>query len=137
MGKQDDRNKVSLKADDYDIAVKELAFEIKSSATDRLKTEEELAREAKEELERLERERKERMLGKFDADIDCQSADAILENEKKRDKRFEVSYKDGKMVLTEGMNLFPTESKEKSVDVDNESESRDDNGEDSEDGDDF
>ncbi|XP_067656248.1 nucleolar protein 14-like [Haliotis asinina] len=49
--------------DDYDIAVRELKFEIKGKATDRLKTEEELAKEEKERLEKLEADRVRRMKG--------------------------------------------------------------------------
>ena len=42
------------RADDYDRAVRELQFERRGQALDRLKTEEELAVEEKERLEKLE-----------------------------------------------------------------------------------
>lgn len=50
-------------ADDYDKAVKELKFEIRGTPSDRLKTEDELAKEEKEKLEKLEQERLMRMKG--------------------------------------------------------------------------
>lgn len=54
---------VVSKVDDYDIAVKQLAFEIKGKATDRLKSEHEIAKEEQERLEKLELERQRRMRG--------------------------------------------------------------------------
>lgn len=67
------RNLISLKApnteeavskvDDYDIAVRQLAFEIKGKATDRLKSEQEIAKEEQKRLEKLELERQRRMRG--------------------------------------------------------------------------
>ncbi|XP_071827563.1 nucleolar protein 14-like isoform X2 [Apostichopus japonicus] len=60
-GKSDAKS--SLKSDDYDIMVKELMFESKAKATDRLKTPEEEARGEKARLEKLEADRKRRMLG--------------------------------------------------------------------------
>ena len=51
------------KADEYDMAVRALAFEIKGKATDRLKTEEELAKQEEERLNKLEAERIRRMKG--------------------------------------------------------------------------
>jgi nucleolar protein 14 len=49
--------------DDYDIAVRELAYEKKARPTNRLKTEEELAKEESEKLQRLERHRLRRLQG--------------------------------------------------------------------------
>ncbi|XP_064601110.1 nucleolar protein 14-like [Liolophura sinensis] len=49
--------------DDYDIAVRELKFEIKGTPSDRLKTEEELAQEEVERLQNLEADRQRRMRG--------------------------------------------------------------------------
>ncbi|XP_060598308.1 nucleolar protein 14-like, partial [Ruditapes philippinarum] len=51
-GKSDDE--VKKTTDDYDIAVRSLQFEMKGQATDRLKSEEELAKDEKERLEKLE-----------------------------------------------------------------------------------
>ncbi|XP_025095317.1 nucleolar protein 14-like isoform X2 [Pomacea canaliculata] len=52
--------------DDYDIAVNMLRFETKGKPSDRLKTEEELAKEEAERLQRLEADRKRRMMGESD-----------------------------------------------------------------------
>ncbi|CAB3360445.1 Hypothetical predicted protein [Cloeon dipterum] len=52
--------------DDYDKAVRALVFEAKGVPTDRLKSEEEIAKEEKERLEKLEAERVARMHGKYD-----------------------------------------------------------------------
>eukprot|EP01134_Creolimax_fragrantissima_P002643 CFRG2643T1 len=49
--------------DDYDVSVRALAYELKAKATDRLKTDEELAQEAIEELKTLEAHRLRRMKG--------------------------------------------------------------------------
>ncbi|KRT80247.1 hypothetical protein AMK59_8628 [Oryctes borbonicus] len=51
------------KADDYDKVMRQLKFEARGTPSDRLKTEDEIAREAKEKLETLEKERLERMHG--------------------------------------------------------------------------
>lgn len=93
--------------DDYDVTVNELFFEGKTAkATDRLKTEEEVAREEKAKLEELEKQRRMRMLGITDEndaednDDHATSADALISNKKKKkDERFELQYEDGKMVL--------------------------------------
>lgn len=45
---------MSRSADDYDRSVRELQFERRGQALDRMKTEEELAMEEKERLEKLE-----------------------------------------------------------------------------------
>ncbi|XP_071089794.1 nucleolar protein 14-like isoform X2 [Haliotis cracherodii] len=67
--------------DDYDIAVRELKFEIKGKATDRLKTVEELAKEEKERLENLEADRVRRMKGVLPHSVTSQpqhySADSL------------------------------------------------------------
>ncbi|TFK25980.1 nucleolar protein 14 [Coprinopsis marcescibilis] len=52
----------------YDQRVRELAFDKRSKPTDRTKTDEELALEAKEALEKAERQRKRRMQGLPDSD---------------------------------------------------------------------
>ncbi|KAK2572627.1 Nucleolar protein 14, partial [Acropora cervicornis] len=53
----------SSKADDYDIIVRQLAFEAKATACNRLKSEKELAKEEQERLEKLELKRQRRMKG--------------------------------------------------------------------------
>jgi len=52
-----------VRADDYDRAVRELQFERRGQALDRLKTEEELAAVEKERLEKLEVSKKSVLLG--------------------------------------------------------------------------
>lgn len=52
---------------DYDMHVRELAFDKRAQPKDRTKTEEELAFEEKEALEKAERNRRRRMLGEEDA----------------------------------------------------------------------
>lgn len=51
------------KADDYDIAVRELKYEAKGMPSDKLKSEEEIIKEEKEKLEALELDRLARMKG--------------------------------------------------------------------------
>ncbi|XP_057308603.1 nucleolar protein 14-like [Hydractinia symbiolongicarpus] len=107
--KRDDRRNTKLsKPDDYDKTVNELIFEAKGKATDRLKTEEEIAQEEKKRLEELEKQRRLRMLGiTEDEEVYYQSADAIVESKKsKEDDRYEVRYHDGKMVMPEGISDF-------------------------------
>lgn len=52
-----------IKADDYDIAVRELKFEARGVPSDKLKSEEEIIKEEKERLEALEADRLARMKG--------------------------------------------------------------------------
>ncbi|XP_066253450.1 nucleolar protein 14 homolog [Euwallacea similis] len=52
--------------DDYDKVMRELKFEAKGTVSDKLKTEDEIAKEEKEKLEKLEKERLERMSGFVD-----------------------------------------------------------------------
>ena len=129
------------KPDDYDKNVKSLMFEAKATPTNRLKTEEEIAKEEKEKLEALEAERRKRMTGEIEAaktkDF-LQSADAIVETAKVEDKRYKIHYKDGKMVLPEGVELFPNRT-ESDIDIENGVEdagSEDDSDDDEEEADD-
>uniref|UniRef100_A0A8C4FFS4 NOP14 nucleolar protein n=1 Tax=Catagonus wagneri TaxID=51154 RepID=A0A8C4FFS4_9CETA len=93
--------------DAYDVMVRELGFEMKAQPSNRLKTEEELAKEEQERLRRLEAERLRRMLGKEDeaqrrrpahASADDLSDGFVLD----RDDRRMLSYKDGKMNVEDG-----------------------------------
>lgn len=54
---------IKTKADDYDIAVRELKFEAKGMPSDKLKSEEDTIKEEKEKLEALEADRLARMKG--------------------------------------------------------------------------
>ncbi|KAJ8985042.1 hypothetical protein NQ317_016953 [Molorchus minor] len=49
--------------DDYDKVMRELRFEARGTVSDRLKTEDEIAKEEKEKLDQLEKDRLERMKG--------------------------------------------------------------------------
>ncbi|XP_026555561.1 nucleolar protein 14 [Pseudonaja textilis] len=51
------------KPDEYDVLVRELGFEMKTQPSDRMKTEEELAKEEQEKLQQLEADRLRRMKG--------------------------------------------------------------------------
>ncbi|XP_019567036.2 nucleolar protein 14 [Rhinolophus sinicus] len=88
--------------DAYDMVVRELGFEMKAQPSNRMKTEEELAREEEERLQKLEADRLRRMLGK-DEDENTKkpkhvSADDLSDGFilDKDDRRL-LSYKDGKM----------------------------------------
>lgn len=61
--KGDEDNEVKPKVDDYDKVMRELRFEARGTVSDRLKTEDEVAKEEKEKLEQLEKDRLERMQG--------------------------------------------------------------------------
>ncbi|XP_059532823.1 nucleolar protein 14 [Myotis daubentonii] len=95
--------------DAYDRAVRELGFEMKAQPSDRMKTEEELAREEQERLRRLEAERVRRMLGASE-DQDSKrpahvSADDLNDGfVLDRDDRRLLSYKDGKMNVQEAQS---------------------------------
>ncbi|XP_031569583.1 nucleolar protein 14-like [Actinia tenebrosa] len=94
----------STKADDYDITVKELAFEVKGKATNRLKSDVELAKEEQEKLKKLEEERIRRMKGiPINAKPKHMSADDLGDSFTVReDTRTMLSYDDGKINLPDG-----------------------------------
>ncbi|XP_007471693.1 PREDICTED: nucleolar protein 14 [Lipotes vexillifer] len=94
------------KPDAYDMMVRELGFEMKAPPSNRMKTEEELAREERERLKCLEAERLRRMLGKEEDEhikrpkhtsADDLSDGFVLD----KDDRRLLSYKDGKMNVEE------------------------------------
>ncbi|KAK2162452.1 hypothetical protein LSH36_98g02047 [Paralvinella palmiformis] len=105
------RNKTNLapstsKPDDYDRMVRELQFEVRGNVTDRLKTEDELAKEEREKLEKLEADRIRRMKGITFEEMELKAVyrsaddldDGIVLDKK---VRFEVAYKDGKLLTDE------------------------------------
>lgn len=61
--KDTEEEAIKTKADDYDIAVRELKFEAKGMPSDKLKSEEDIIKEEKEKLETLEADRLARMKG--------------------------------------------------------------------------
>lgn len=95
------------KADDFDIAVRELKFEMKGKATDKLKSEEELAKEEKERLDKLEADRHRRMKGIAVEEEEEKkrvhfSADDLNDNfSVDIQPRFHAVFKDGKMKMNE------------------------------------
>ncbi|KAK3603036.1 hypothetical protein CHS0354_037784 [Potamilus streckersoni] len=149
---------VQKKVDDYDIAVRELQFEMKGKATDRMKTEEEIAREEKEKLEKLEADRIRRMKGMTEEETSSGkhfSADDlddgfVIDGADK--EKFQVSYKDGKMVNYEDVEAHVSaedkegdekndsdvdeDDDEKGVTEENEEEEEEESGDDSDNSDD-
>ncbi|XP_051819881.1 nucleolar protein 14 [Antechinus flavipes] len=90
------------KPDAYDIMVRELGFEMKAQPSNRMKTEEELAKEEQARLKKLEADRLRRMLGKEDDENikkpKHMSADDLNDGFiLNKDDRHLLSYKDGKM----------------------------------------
>uniref|UniRef100_A0A8C5K3D9 NOP14 nucleolar protein n=1 Tax=Jaculus jaculus TaxID=51337 RepID=A0A8C5K3D9_JACJA len=94
------------KPDAYDMMVRELGFEMKAQPSNRMKTEEELAKEEQERLRKLEAERLRRMLGNDEDENKKKpkhmSADDLNDGFilDKDDRRL-LSYKDGKMNIEE------------------------------------
>ena len=76
--------------DDYDVALRTMAYEVKVQPSDRTKTEEELALSAREKLEELEAARIKRMKRgagggvSLDADEDAMVDDAMSDDKRKR-----------------------------------------------------
>ncbi|XP_062964423.1 nucleolar protein 14 isoform X2 [Cynocephalus volans] len=115
------------KPDAYDVIVRELGFEMKAQPSNRMKTEEELAKEEQERLKKLEAERLRRMCGK-DADENIEkpkhmSADDLNDGfVLDKDDRRLLSYKDGKM------NVEDDVPEEQSREASHESEEEGDEG---------
>ncbi|XP_066089734.1 nucleolar protein 14 [Saccopteryx bilineata] len=103
---QDRDRKEKPQPDAYDMMVRELGFEMKAQPSNRMKTEEELAKEEQERLEHLEAERVRRMLGK-DEDAAAQKPTHVSADDLNdgfvldKDDRRLLSYKDGKMNVQE------------------------------------
>ncbi|XP_077334004.1 nucleolar protein 14 [Lithobates pipiens] len=93
------------KPDDYDKIVRELGFEMKAQPSDRMKSEEEIAKDEQERLQKLEAERLRRMRGedsKSKKKSKHISADDLMDGFiLDKDDRLMLSYKDGKMNLPE------------------------------------
>ncbi|XP_066173511.1 nucleolar protein 14 isoform X1 [Sylvia atricapilla] len=107
------------KPDEYDMIVRELGFEMKAKPSERLKTEEELAKEEQARLQKLEADRLRRMRG-MDEEANKKrpshmSADDLADGFilDKDDRRL-LSYKDGK------------------IDIENEEEKEEEEGEEEE-----
>ncbi|CAO2640222.1 Nucleolar protein 14 [Lemmus lemmus] len=120
--------KEKAQPDAYDLMVRELGFEMKAQPSNRMKTEEELAKEEQERLRKLEAERLRRMLGKDEDENKKKpkhmSADDLNDGFilDKDDRRL-LSYKDGKM------NIEDVQEAKQSKEAEDEDES-DEEGED-------
>jgi nucleolar protein 14 len=132
---------IEPKVDEYDTFVREMQFDRRAKPTDRIKSEQELAIEAKEELERLEALRIKRMNGVDDSEEDeprSQKRKAIADDLDDDDYITErdgqiaseqiqpLTYKDGVLVNTE---IFMKPKKDSDT---TDSEDDDDEEEDSE-----
>ncbi|XP_053107859.1 nucleolar protein 14 [Hemicordylus capensis] len=124
------------KADEYDIIVRELGFEMKAQPCARMKTEEELAKEEHERLQKLEADRLRRMRGEDEPEIKKKpkhiSADDLADGFilDKDDRRL-LSYKDGKLNIEdnedeENENLKRKEGDGEEEGNEEESDSEDD-----------
>ncbi|XP_047423220.1 nucleolar protein 14 isoform X2 [Sciurus carolinensis] len=122
--------KENPKPDAYDMMVRELGFEMKAQPSNRMKTEEELAKEEQERLRKLETERLRRMLGKEDESVKKpkhMSADDLNDGfVLDKDDRRLLSYKDGKMNVEE--DVHEELSRETGSHGNNEEESEDESG---------
>ncbi|NXY44088.1 NOP14 protein, partial [Ceuthmochares aereus] len=111
------------KPDEYDMIVRELGFEMKAKPSERMKTEEELAKEEQARLQKLEADRLRRMRG-IDEEANKKkpshvSADDLADGFiLDKDDRCLLSYKDGKI------NLENEDKEEK----DNEEEEEEEGG---------
>ncbi|XP_015718376.1 nucleolar protein 14 [Coturnix japonica] len=132
-----DKETEKPKPDEYDMIVRELGFEMKAKPSERMKTEEELAKEEEARLQKLEADRLRRMRG-----IDEQenkkkpshvSADDLADGFilDKDDRRL-LSYKDGKMNI-EGEEEDKEEEDEEQEEEDEEQEEEEGEKEDNED----
>ncbi|KAG9479561.1 hypothetical protein GDO78_011532 [Eleutherodactylus coqui] len=97
------------KPDDYDMMVRQLVFDIKAKPSDKMKSEEEIAKEEQERLQKLEAERLRRMNGenvKSKKKPKHLSADDLMDGFiLDKDDRLMLSYKDGKMNLPESEEI--------------------------------
>uniref|UniRef100_A0A5F9CJ22 NOP14 nucleolar protein n=1 Tax=Oryctolagus cuniculus TaxID=9986 RepID=A0A5F9CJ22_RABIT len=94
--------KETPKPDAYDMVVRELGFEMKAQPSNRMKTEEELAREEQERLRKLEADRLRRMRGRDEGDSRKEPQHASADDLDDGfvldvDDRRLLSYRDGKM----------------------------------------
>uniref|UniRef100_A0A8C3CVQ0 NOP14 nucleolar protein n=1 Tax=Cairina moschata TaxID=8855 RepID=A0A8C3CVQ0_CAIMO len=116
------------KPDEYDMIVRELGFEMKAKPSERMKTEEELAKEEQARLQKLEADRLRRMHGIDEQETKKKSshvsaddlADGFILD---KDDRRLLSYKDGKIHI---------ENEEEEEDKEQEEEGEEEEGEEEE-----
>ncbi|XP_003707475.1 nucleolar protein 14 homolog l(3)07882 [Megachile rotundata] len=119
------------KADDYDIAVRQLKFEAKGMPSDKLKSEEEIIKEEKERLEALELDRLARMKGfvnNSNNEIKHKSADDL-------DDGFVLETVDDEIMDNEANSIKNTEKKLSNEDGSDISDTEDDNDDNNDDND--
>ncbi|NXR59873.1 NOP14 protein, partial [Rhadina sibilatrix] len=115
------------KPDEYDMIVRELGFEMKAKPSERLKTEEELAKEEQARLQKLEADRLRRMRGIDEEENKKRpshmSADDLADGFilDKDDRRL-LSYKDGKINIENEEEKEEEEEEEEGEEEDNENE---------------
>ncbi|NXW48279.1 NOP14 protein, partial [Nyctiprogne leucopyga] len=119
------------KPDEYDMIVRELGFEMKAKPSERMKTEEELAKEEQARLQKLEADRLRRMRG-IDEEANKKkpshvSADDLADSFiLDKDDRCLLSYKDGKINIE---NEEVEEEKDKEEEEEEEDEKEDNENE--------
>ncbi|XP_038589158.1 nucleolar protein 14 [Micropterus salmoides] len=130
------------KLEDYDMMVRELGFEMKAQPSEKMKTPEELAREAREKLQKLEADRLRRMMGVEVGDsaqshihmsADDLNDGFILDKEDKKT----LSYQDGKWNIGEESKEDKDEDEEEGEgesgeEEESEAEEEDEDGEEEE-----
>ncbi|XP_057337915.1 nucleolar protein 14 homolog [Microplitis mediator] len=79
--KRTDESVVKPKADDFDRTVQELKFESRGNPSDRLKSDDEVAKEEREKLEALERDRLKRMQGFVDDETVSKNYKSVDDND--------------------------------------------------------
>ncbi|NWX13580.1 NOP14 protein, partial [Aegotheles bennettii] len=123
-----DKDAEKPKPDEYDIIVRELGFEMKAKPSERMKTEEELAKEEQARLQKLEADRLRRMHGVDDQTNEKKpshvSADDLADGFilDKDDRRL-LAYKDGKI------NIENEEEEEEDKEEEEEEEGREEDNE--------
>ncbi|XP_077136163.1 nucleolar protein 14 [Ranitomeya variabilis] len=124
------------KADDYDVMVRQLVFDMKAKPSDKMKSEEDIAKEEQERLQRLEAERLRRMRGEDDKAKNKPkhtSADDLMDGFiLDKDDRLMLSYKDGKINLPESDDSELKTGDDGGDGADEGSEGEDDEGSDEE-----
>nr|XP_009910711.1 PREDICTED: nucleolar protein 14 isoform X3 [Haliaeetus albicilla] len=116
------------KPDEYDMIVRELGFEMKAKPSERMKTEEELAKEEQARLQKLEADRLRRMRG-IDEQVNNKKPSHISADDLAdgfildKDDRHLLSYKDGKInIENEEQEKDEEEEEEEGGKEDNENE---------------
>ncbi|KAM3599746.1 uncharacterized protein V6R79_010723 [Siganus canaliculatus] len=135
-----DKPEEKPKPEQYDMMVRELGFEMKAQPSEKLKSPEELAREAKEKLQKLEADRLRRMLGEEVGDStknqNHMSADDLNDGFiLDKDDKKALSYQDGKWNIEEESEEDQDEGEEEGEDDDDDDEEEEESAAEEADGD--